>query len=131
MVMFCTKTKWCDFFLCTTADYFCKQVQFEEPFCGSILPTLRCFLPELTLKAKSIREPKDWVMEEETFFKSGQGCHLRKCMHTYVFTYSSREGKRRSIRSNKWKRNLCIKRVNTVREKVTRPSSYKDSSVYS
>ena len=65
--MFCMKTKWCDFFLCTTVDYYCERVQFKESSCCSILPTLRCFyvlaiLPELTLKAKSIWEPKDWVM---------------------------------------------------------------------
>ena len=74
IAMFCTKTKWCNFFLCTTVDYYCKRVEFEESFCGSIFPTFQRFyvlaiLPELTLKAKLIQEPKDWVMEEETFFQ--------------------------------------------------------------
>ena len=74
MAMFCTKTKWCDFFLRTTVDYYCERVKFEESFCGSILPTLRRFyvlaiLPELALKSKPIREPKDWVTEEESFLQ--------------------------------------------------------------
>ena len=74
MAMFCTKKEWCDFLLCTTIDYHCKQVQFDESFCGAIFPTLRRFyilaiLPELALKAKPIREPKYWITKEDSFLK--------------------------------------------------------------
>ena len=74
IAMFCTRTKWCDFFLRTTVDFHCERIPFDEPFCGSILPILRRFyilaiLPELTLKAKPIREPKDWVVEEAVFLQ--------------------------------------------------------------
>ena len=74
MAMFCTKTKWCDSLLCTTVDYHCEWVLFEESFCETILPTLRRFyilaiLPELALKGKLIREPKDWVTDEHCFLQ--------------------------------------------------------------
>ena len=74
MAMFCTKTKWCDFLLRTTVDYHCERVPLDESFCDALLPTLRRFyvlaiLPELSLKAKPIREPKDWLAEEETFLQ--------------------------------------------------------------
>ena len=74
IAMFCTRTKWCDFFLRTTVDFHCERVPFDESFCSSILPILRRFyilaiLPELTLKSKPIREPKDWVAEETVFLQ--------------------------------------------------------------
>ena len=74
VVVFCTKTKWYDFFFHTTVDYHCERVQFKESFCGIVLPTLRYFyvlaiLPELTLKAKLIQEPNNCVTEEETFLQ--------------------------------------------------------------
>ena len=74
MAMFCTNTEWCDFILRTTIDYHCERVQFDESFCVTVLPTLRRFymmaiLPELALKAKEIREPKDWITDEESFLR--------------------------------------------------------------
>ena len=74
MAMFCTKTEWCDFLLRTTIDYHCERVQLDESFCAAILSTLRRFyilaiLPELALKAKPIREPKDWITEEDIFLQ--------------------------------------------------------------
>ena len=74
IAMFCTRTKWCDFFLRTTVDFHCERILFDESFCGNILPILRKFyilaiLPELTLKAKPIQEPKDWVAEETVFLQ--------------------------------------------------------------
>ena len=74
MAMFCTKREWCDFILCTTIDYNCEQVQFNETFCARLLPSLRRFyvtaiLPELAFKAKPIREPKEWIADEESFLQ--------------------------------------------------------------
>ena len=55
-------------------DFHCERIPFYESFCGSILPILRRFyilaiLPELSLKAEPIREPKDWVVEETVFLQ--------------------------------------------------------------
>ena len=74
MAMFCTKKAWCDFLLHTTIDYHCERVQFDKSFCDMVLPALRRFyilaiLPELALKAKPIREPKDWLTEEDSFLQ--------------------------------------------------------------
>jgi len=74
LAMFCTRTKWCNFFFRTTVDFHCERISFDESLCGSILPILRRFyilaiLPELTLKAKPIWEPKDWVAEETVFLQ--------------------------------------------------------------
>ena len=72
LAMFCTSTQWCDFLLRTTVDYHCERIQLNKSFCTTMLPTLRRFyilaiLPELSLKAKSIREPKDWLTNEDSF----------------------------------------------------------------
>jgi len=74
MAMFCTNTQWCDFLLRTTVDYHCERIQYNEAFCHKIIPTLRRFyiiaiLPELSLKGKPIREPKDWISDEESFIQ--------------------------------------------------------------
>ena len=74
MAMFCTNTRWCDFLLRTTIDYHCEKVECNETFYLEIIPTLRRFyivaiLPELSLKGKSIREPKDWISNEESFIQ--------------------------------------------------------------
>ena len=94
MAMFCTKTKWCSFFIRTTIDYYCEWVQFEESICSSILPTLRWFyvlaiLPKLTLNVKPIWEPKDWVLEKIFLQKMsnvvnwGNEC-IDKLLHTTI-----------------------------------------------
>ena len=49
-----------------------EQVQFDKFFCDMVLPTSLRFcilviLPELTLKAKPIQEPKDWLTEKGNF----------------------------------------------------------------
>ena len=77
MAMFCTKREWCDFILRTTIDYHCERVQFDESFCTRLLPSLRQFyvtaiLPELTLKAKPIREPKEWIADLQSFLQEMQ-----------------------------------------------------------
>ena len=43
MAMLGTKTKRWDFFLYITVNYHCEWVQFNESFCGSILPTFLRF----------------------------------------------------------------------------------------
>ena len=88
IAMFCTKKEWCDFLLCTIIDYHCEQVQIA--FCGIVLTILQCFhilviLSELALKAKLIREPKDWLSYQGRQFSSGDGraqC-LREQKHYY------------------------------------------------
>ena len=77
MAMFYTKREWCDFILRTTIDYHCEWVQFDEYFCTRLLPSLRQFyvtaiLPELTLKAKPIREPKEWIADLQSFLQEMQ-----------------------------------------------------------
>ena len=74
MAMFCTKREWCDFIIRTTIDYHCERVQFDESFCARLLPSLHRFyvtaiLPELAFKAKPIREPKEWIADEESFLQ--------------------------------------------------------------
>ena len=71
--IFCTGTKWCDFFLQTTVDMYCKRIAFDERMCSSILSKLREFylcaiLPELTLQRNpEIRKPKEWLQDKETW----------------------------------------------------------------
>ena len=72
VAMLCTNTQWCDFLLRTTVDFHCERVEYDEAFCIDMIPTLRRFyiiaiLPELSLKGKSIREPKDWIDDEHSF----------------------------------------------------------------
>ena len=74
MAMFCTKREWCDFILRTTIDYYFERVQIDESFCARLLPSLRRFyvtaiLSELAFKAKPIREPKEWIADEENFLQ--------------------------------------------------------------
>ena len=69
MAMFCTKREWCDFFIRTTVDYHCERIKFDHV---SLLPKLRRFfflavLPELTLKHKPIRKPKDWISDADAW----------------------------------------------------------------
>ena len=50
--MFCTGTKWCDFFLRTTVGMYCERITFDERMCYFILPKLGEFfsvLPYLNL----------------------------------------------------------------------------------
>ena len=47
-------------------------MEYDETFCESFLHKLRHFyfvaiLPELAVQHKPIREPKDWIMDEEAF----------------------------------------------------------------
>ena len=70
--MFCTNTKWCDFFLRTTKDIYCERIVLDEQMCYSILPKLREFyfcsmLLELTLPHNPIREPKEWLQDKEAW----------------------------------------------------------------
>ena len=83
--MFCTGTRWCDFFLRTTVDMYCERIAFDERMCCSILPKLREFyfcaiLPELTLpRNPEIREPKEWLQDKETWLH-----RVRMVTHTIV-----------------------------------------------
>ena len=72
IAMFCTNTKWCDFFLRTTKDNHCERIILDEQMCYSILPKLREFyfcaiLPELTLPHNPIREPGEWLEDKEAW----------------------------------------------------------------
>ena len=71
VAMLCTNTQWCDFLLQTTIDFHCERVEYNGTFCLEMIPTLRRFyittiLPELSLKGKSIREPKNWIDDEHS-----------------------------------------------------------------
>ena len=74
MAIHCTNTQWYDFLLRTTVDFHCEWVEYDDVFCSGVIPTLRRFyivaiLPELSLKAKSIREPKNWIEDEDKFIQ--------------------------------------------------------------
>jgi len=66
--MFCTNTKWCDFFICTK-DTHTERILYNDEFCSSIIPKLKRFyfcaiLPELVVQRQPIQEPKDWITNE-------------------------------------------------------------------
>ena len=67
--MFCTGRKWCDF---VAIDFHCERIEYNKTFCKSFLHKFRHFyfitiLPDLAIQHKPIREPKNWIMEEEAF----------------------------------------------------------------
>lgn len=66
--MYCTNTKWCDFFICAK-DTHGERILYDEEFCLSIIPKLKRFyfcaiLPELVVQRQPIREPKEWITDE-------------------------------------------------------------------
>ena len=66
--MYCTKTKWCDFFICAK-DFYGERILYDDDFCSSIIPKLKRFyfcaiLPELVVPRQPIREPKEWITNE-------------------------------------------------------------------
>ena len=69
--MFCTGWKWCNFVACTTVDFHCKRIECDKTSVNHSYTSSNALfvaiLPELTLQHKSIREPKDWIMDEEAF----------------------------------------------------------------
>ena len=70
--MFCSNTKWCDFFLRTTVDTHCERINVDERMCYSNLPKLREFyfcaiLPQLTFPHDPIREPEEWLQNKEAW----------------------------------------------------------------
>ena len=67
--MFCTKTKWCDFFICAK-DFHGERILYDDNFCSSIISKLKRFyfcaiLPELVVSRLPIREPKEWRFMDE------------------------------------------------------------------
>ena len=38
--MYCTKTKWCDFFICAK-DFYREKILYDDDFCSSIIPKLK------------------------------------------------------------------------------------------
>ena len=69
--MFCTGRKWCDIFI-RAKDSHCERIQFDEQFCLDALPKLKRFffcaiLPELTVPHQPIREPKEWIADEDNW----------------------------------------------------------------
>ena len=69
--MFCTRTKWCDFFICAK-DCQGKRINYDEDFCLSIIPKLKRFyfcaiLPDLAVPRQPIREPMDWLTDEASW----------------------------------------------------------------
>jgi len=69
--MFCTNTKWCDFFICTK-DTHTERILYNDEFCSLIIPKLKCFyfcaiLPELVVQHQPIQEPKEWITDETSW----------------------------------------------------------------
>ena len=73
--MFCTGRKWCDFVVRTTVDLHIERITFNSDFWKPILLRLRSFyfsaiLPELAeprLRKGGIREPSDWLSDQEAW----------------------------------------------------------------
>ena len=75
--MFCTGRKWCDIFI-RAKDSHCERIQYDEGFCSKVIPKLKRFyfcaiLPELTLSCQPIREPKEWIDDEDNWMGMVEG----------------------------------------------------------
>ena len=71
--MYCTKTKWCDFFICAKNSHG-ERILYDDDFCSSIIPKLKRFyfcaiLPELVVPCQPIREPKAWITDEASWME--------------------------------------------------------------
>ena len=80
MAKFCTKKEWCDFLLRTTIDYHCERVQFDESFCGVILPTLRRFyiLVILPWRPSQSESQRTGLPRKTVFFRWWKGLSLEE-----------------------------------------------------
>ena len=71
--MFCTRAKWCDFFICAK-DCHGERIIYDDDFCLKIISKLKRFyfcaiLPELAVPLQPIREPKDWLTDEASWLE--------------------------------------------------------------
>ena len=93
------QTKWCDFFLAPLLTITVNEFSLKNLFVAvfSLLCNASMFwrsCQNLLWRPNQFGSQRIGLWKKKPFFKSGRGCHLRKCMHTYFF---SREKVKRGV----------------------------------